>query len=88
MGLRFRKSMRIAPGIRVNLGLRSLSVSAGVRGVKYTTGTRGRRISVGLPGTGLSWTSNLPRSTGIRYSLIYWILFALAVVLVCKAIAS
>jgi hypothetical protein len=63
-------SIRIAPGIRMNLGLRSLSVSASVRGLKYTTGTRGRRVTVGLPGTGLFWTSNLPRGTGIRYAVI------------------
>lgn len=62
MGLRFRRSIRIAPGIRMNFGLKSLSISARVRGLKYTTGTRGRRITVGLPGSGLYWTNSLPRS--------------------------
>jgi hypothetical protein len=88
MGLRFRKSIRVAPGIRMNFGLKSLSVSAGVRGLKYTTGTRGRRITVGLPGSGLFWTSSLPRSTGIRYPAVYWILFAIVIAIVWKAICS
>jgi hypothetical protein len=88
MGLRFRGSIKIASGIRMNVGLRSLSISAGVRGLKYTTGTRGRRVTVGLPGTGLFWTSSLPRSTGVKYPVIYWILFAILIALFWKAIAS
>jgi hypothetical protein len=88
MGLRFRKSIRIASGIRMNVGLKSLSISTGVRGLKYTTGTRGRRITVGLPGTGLFWTSGLPRTTGMRYPAVYWILFAIVIAFVWKAIGS
>jgi hypothetical protein len=87
MGLRFRRSIRIAPGIRMNFGLKSLSISAGVRGLKYTTGTRGRRITVGLPGSGLYWTNSLPRTTGFRY-LSLWIFCAVIIITVfLKAIA-
>src|ERR1700733_9098086 len=59
MGLRFRRSWSLVPGIRVNLGLRSGSVSFGVRGLHYTVGTSGSRITAGLPGTGLFWTKEL-----------------------------
>jgi hypothetical protein len=59
MGLRFRRSWGVLPGIRLNLGLRSGSVSFGVRGLHYTVGTRGSRVTVGLPGTGLYWTQKL-----------------------------
>jgi hypothetical protein len=87
MGLRFRRSIRIAPGIRVNLGLRSLSISAGIRGLKYTSGTRGRRITVGLPGSGLYWTNSVPSIAGFRYPLV-WIFFAVIIIAVLlKAIA-
>ena len=54
--LRFRRSIRIAPGLRLNLGKRGASVSAGVRGAHITLGKDGVRTTVGLPGTGLSYT--------------------------------
>jgi hypothetical protein len=59
MGLRFRRSWSIIPGVRLNLGLRSGSVSFGVRGLHYTVGTKGSRVTVGVPGTGLFWTQKL-----------------------------
>jgi hypothetical protein len=60
MGLRFRRNFRLAPGVKLNVGRRSLSASIGRRGFWYTTGSVGRRVTIGLPGTGLSWTSHLP----------------------------
>jgi hypothetical protein len=56
MGFRFRRSIRLAPGLRLNVGLNSGSVSTGIRGLSYTAGSAGRRITLGLPGTGLYWT--------------------------------
>lgn len=53
MGLGFRRSWGVLPGVRLNLGLKSGSVSFGMRGLHYTVGTRGQRVTVGLPGTGL-----------------------------------
>ena len=54
---RFRRSFKIFPGIRWNLGKRSTSVSLGGRGFHYTIGSAGTRTTVGLPGTGLAYTS-------------------------------
>ena len=54
---RFRRSFRIFPGVRWNLGKNSSSVSLGGRGFHYTIGSSGARTTVGLPGTGLSYTS-------------------------------
>lgn len=54
MALRFRRSIRLAPGLRLNFGKRGVSLSAGVRGVSVTFGGRGTYANVGLPGTGLS----------------------------------
>ena len=53
MGLQFRKSVKIAPGVRINFGKKSTSVSFGPRGAKITTGTNGTHVSAGIPGTGL-----------------------------------
>jgi hypothetical protein len=53
---RFRKSIKLAPGLRLNLGKKSIGISAGVRGARYSINTAGKRTtSVGLPGTGLSY---------------------------------
>jgi hypothetical protein len=59
MGLRFRRSWSVFPGIRFNLGLKSGSVSFGVRGLHYTVGTRGSQVTAGVPGTGLFWTKKI-----------------------------
>jgi hypothetical protein len=59
MGLRFRRSWSVLPGIRFNLGLKSGSVSFGMRGLHYTIGTSGSRITAGIPGSGLFWTQKL-----------------------------
>ena len=63
MGLRFRRSWSVVPGIRFSLGLKGGSVSFGTRGLRYTIGTSGHRITVGIPGTGLSWTQKLNSSS-------------------------
>ena|SRR6266536_43220 len=56
--LRFRRSLKIAPGVRLNFNKRSIGVSAGVRGARYSINSDGRRTrSVGIPGTGLSYRS-------------------------------
>lgn len=60
MGLRFRKSISILPGVKLNLGTKGASVSLGKRGMHYTMHTSGRKtVSVGLPGTGLSYVKTL-----------------------------
>jgi hypothetical protein len=41
MGFRFRKSMKILPGVRLNLNAKSASVSFGPRGLKHTISTTG-----------------------------------------------
>jgi hypothetical protein len=56
MGFRFRRSVKILPGIRLNFGSRGISTSIGVRGAHVTFGRTGTRTTVGLPGTGLSYT--------------------------------
>ncbi len=55
MGLRFRKSFKIAPGVRMNLGLRGGSLSFGGKAGRWTVGTSGTSASVAIPGTGFSY---------------------------------
>ena len=59
MGWRFRKSKKIAPGVRLNIGKRGASVSFGHRGARLTVGRRGTRVAVGIPGTGISYSAKL-----------------------------
>lgn len=59
VGFRFRKSVKILPGVRINFNKSSTSVSIGPKGLKHTISSTGRRTTtVGLPGTGLSYSTS------------------------------
>ena len=54
MGLRFRKSISLFPGVRINFSKSGMSVSSGVPGFRKTINTKGQvTTTVGIPGTGL-----------------------------------
>lgn len=53
MTLRFRRSIRIMPGVRVNLGLHGAGVSIGPRGLHVGMNRQGMYTSAGIPGTGI-----------------------------------
>ncbi len=56
MGLRFRKSIKLGKGVRLNLGTKGVSVSAGVKGARFSMHSSGRKTATfSLPGTGLSY---------------------------------
>jgi len=59
MGFRFRKSVRLFPGVRLNFSTRGTSLSVGRRGATVNFSKRGTRLTLGLPGTGLSYQTNL-----------------------------
>lgn len=56
MGWGFRKSIKVAPGIRINLSKSGVSTSIGGKGFTYNT--RGR-VTASIPGTGIRFTQNL-----------------------------
>ncbi len=56
MGFRYRRSIRLAKGLRINLSKSGPSLSVGGRGLAGNFGPRGTRATVGLPGTGLSYS--------------------------------
>lgn len=67
MGLRFRKSISIIPGVKLNFGKSGMSVSTGVPGFRKTFHTSGRvTTSVGIPGTGLSYVTTENRNRTSR----------------------
>lgn len=60
MGLRFRKSFKIAPGVRYNVGKKSHGISIGGRsgGISFNSKS-GAHTRVSIPGTGISYTTKL-----------------------------
>ena len=62
MGFRFRKSIKLFPGVRLNLSKSGISTSIGVPGATINIGKRGTRGTVGIPGTGISYTENVSNS--------------------------
>ena len=64
MGLRIRKSVKIAPGVRLNFGKKGISTSIGKRGVGVTFGPTGTTAHISVPGTGISYV----KKTGISKS--------------------
>ena len=59
MGLRFRKSVTICKGVRLNFGKTGMSITTGTRGFHntYNFGTGKRTTSIGIPGTGISYVT-------------------------------
>jgi tetratricopeptide (TPR) repeat protein len=56
VGLRARKSIRIAKGVSLNLSKTGVGMSVGPRGLRYSVHSSGRRTATaGLPGTGLGY---------------------------------
>lgn len=59
MGLRFRKSIKIAPGIRMNISKSGIGFSAGVKGARISVNSKGRVTkTVSIPGTGISYSES------------------------------
>ena len=57
MGLNFRKSIQLIPGVKLNLSKSGASISAGVPGFRKSINTKGQvTTTASLPGTGLYYT--------------------------------
>lgn len=58
MGWRFRKSLKLLPGIKLNVGKKSASIRLGGKSAGYTVSTTGRKTaSTSIPGTGVGLVS-------------------------------
>ena len=66
MPFRFRRTIKIAPGIRLNLNKKSSSIRFGGRGAGVTVSSTGKTTrTIGVPGTGAYWTKT-ERGTSAR----------------------
>ena len=92
MGFRFRKSIKIFPGIRINLSKSGISTSVGVPGATVNIKGNKTTTTAGLPGTGVSYRSSSqtpePLGEDRRISggaVLFWGIVAIAIVMVWLA---
>lgn len=53
MAWRYRKRLKIIPGVHLNLSKSGVSATIGVRGMSVTYGNKGTYANIGIPGTGI-----------------------------------
>ena len=61
MPFRFRRRIRFARGLRLNIGRRGISTSLGEHGARVTVGSGGTRTTVSAPIPGVSYTTSIAR---------------------------
>lgn len=72
MGFRFRKKVKIAPGVDLNVSKRGpSSLSLGKKGATVNLSKNGVKQTIGLPGTGLHYQTD--KSTPVW---LYVVIFA------------
>lgn len=72
MAMRFRRSIKLMPGVKVNVGKKSASVTFGGKILRKTINTNGQEtISGSLPGTGMYWTEKSSSSSNESASQKY-----------------
>lgn len=59
MAFRFRKYIKLLPGLRLNLSKGGVSLTTGIPGAHLNFSSRGARTTFGVPGTGFSWSRSL-----------------------------
>ncbi len=64
MGFRFRKSFKLAPGVRMNLSGSGVGWTLGPRGASLGIGKRGTYLNASIPGTGISSRQRLGAPAG------------------------
>lgn len=62
MPVRFRRTFKILPGVKVNVSKGGISFTVGTKGYHLNFSNRGVRQTVGLPGSGLSQTSYIVKN--------------------------
>lgn len=64
--MRFRKSIRVAKGVRINLSKSGIGMSAGTKGFRVGVGPKGVYRSIGIPGTGLYSVDYMKSGSGAK----------------------
>jgi hypothetical protein len=70
MGFRFRKRIRLAKGIYINLSKKGGSLSVGGRGATMNVSKRGVRDTFSAPGTGISYQTKRVGGSGCLVLLV------------------
>lgn len=86
MSIRFRKSINLGGGLRLNLNKKSAGLSFGGKGARFSVNSDGRKTtSVGIPGTGIYWTKSSEGKSSLTplniitlvllfpFIILYWI---------------
>ena len=68
MGWRYRKRIKILPGIHINISKSGISTNVGVKGASVTFGPNGTHVNTGFPGTGLYRRDRISGSNHPDYS--------------------
>ena len=71
MAIRFRKTKKILPGVKLNLSKSGVSVTAGVKGASINIGKNGVYRNLGIPGTGISKRDKLEFSSSKEEDYCY-----------------
>ena len=64
MGFRFHRSIRLFPGVHLNISKSGVSLSIGGAPFTFNWGRRGETVTTSLPGSGLSYRKRLDRNRG------------------------
>lgn len=72
MGLRFRKSFQLFPGVKLNVSGGGVSASFGAPGATFNVSESGVRATVGIPGSGVSFSHQLADFDGDQISQPRW----------------
>ncbi|RVT62784.1 DUF4236 domain-containing protein [Niallia taxi] len=63
MGFRYKKSVNLGGGIRLNAGKNGIGISGGVKGLRVSHGADGKtRVTASLPGTGISYQETIRKN--------------------------
>ncbi len=86
MSIRFRKSINLGGGLKLNLNKKSAGLSFGGKGARFSINSDGRKTtSIGIPGTGLYWTKSAEGKSDLTlwniitlillmpFIILYWI---------------
>ena len=66
----YRKRVRIAPGVHLNLSRRGVSTTIGVRGASVNFGKKGTYVNTGIPGTGFYNRQKISGGRGRPYASV------------------
>lgn len=76
MGFRFRKQIKIAPGLKLNVTKKGLSsFSLGKKGASINVSGKSVSNTIGIPGTGLSYKTD--KSTGSFLGVLVFVAICL-----------